>query len=49
MWVAYAYVCVSKNSVVPKNVIFYVLDITCYTEAAIYAKNLLFSHSIVSY
>ena len=40
--------CVSKNPVVFKDVIFYLLWYTWYAEAVIYAKNLLFFNSIVS-
>ena len=38
--------CVSKNSIVSKGLIFHLL--WWYAEAAIYAKNLLFSHSLIS-
>ena len=37
--------CVSKNSIVFKDMIFYLL---WYDEAAIYAEILIFSHSIVA-
>ena len=44
----FIHTCVSKNSVVSKDVISTSVDLTWHNEAAIYAKNLLFSHSIVS-
>ena len=48
MWVVYA-TSVSKNSVMYQDVIFTSFDTTWYAEAAIYAKHLLFSLSIVSF
>ena len=44
----FIHTCVSKNSVVSKDVISTSADLIWYNEAAIYVKNLLFSHSIVS-
>ena len=50
VWVVYTYTCVSKNTIMSKDTIFYLflpIFLTSYAEPIIYKKNLLFSHSIV--
>ena len=45
----FIHTCVSKNAIVSKDGLSTSFNITWFAETAIYAKNILFSHSIDSY
>ena len=47
--VLFIHTCASKNSIVSKDRYSTSFDIVWYALIAIYAKNILFSHSIASY